>query len=454
MENLPIIVVIHTFSLDSKAAAMLIKYFTDPQKVRVHFMFSTHGIPLDESKMPVLEGNNILIANCGVNLSSYGKYENCIALEIPLDGKRSACNYIYSAKNVAPFIGGDNEIISILNVFPNYIEKWVKLIKQFQVRTSSFVSDEVKAFNYAAGQFDTFPRNNSISYFWDKLIKEPDYLDIVIKSGMEIVEYKQQQYKELQGSISAVEINGHKCLLLNKRDADSSVFELHPEIDTVDYLITYQDKFKKNEYDIVDCKPKGNLLEYVNRIPGYVLNKNAITVFTVYRNAEMSVQMEATVEDGEERISMKEAKKLSAVEFTKHWGGKGHDGVATFEVKLPTELISWRGMSRLYRKQDVSGFTASVRKFIGKEAQFILKGGCLLHDNVPTKILMLNNASALPYPYLDHIGDVLVYHYNNLGVGELLNSFPNFNKNQNRNRKISVKNIPKDIDVEDISIKS
>lgn len=410
------LIAIFTFSLDSKAAAALFKYFIK-ENLNYNIIFQRHGCVLDRG-LPNPKYTDVELVIFGVNIADYGIYKDKVLIDIPLDGKTSACEAFYQKTQ-------DMLFQDYFNPIPKHCLTWISLIKQFQVRNSITISDEVQAFNLGSTMYDTYPNSNSKSYFWDNLINDPEYIQFVLKNGKAILDYKRNMFDKISSYMSTWDTpSGDKCLLINRRDFDSLMFESFKGYEKYDFFIAYQDSYPKNEVDDISPIAEDNSQEHLFNTVLCNVVEYATMVFTVYRNNP----------------------NKKAIDFVKPFKGVGHDGVATFQLEL-SEFDSndknniFESLLGNIEQHSESIFVnkppldSSVLKWINSQAKMLYKNGLRLFNSVTGKQMLFLNVFSEETDFIlsHHIGvppevKIITYTYLDEAIIELLNSIIKENK--------------------------
>lgn len=365
--DLKTIVGLYTYSLDSKAAAALLKYYSKSENTLL--IYSQHG-----SELPLLlpHSSETEIISLGVNIPNYKDYK---FFAIENDGKTSAADALMNLS-----FNSKNPYVHMMN--SNVIGPWVDLIKRFHVRTSCYVDDEAFAFHLITQNYDTFPSNMKQSYFWTKLIEDPSYFDYLLKEGKHILQFKQKYYPKYNDEMFPVVIKGKKCLVFNKRYSDSSGFLSYPGIEDFDYLIAFQDRYRKK-------KLYGHYTGVisVNNIIDFIKESDSEMVFTVYRNKPTG----------------------NAVEFISHIGGKGHAGVSTFTLEnrnIKDHCIRITD-ARLHNSVNTNNeeqefiesdtISPNVKKYKASEIKYTINSSIALMDQQDAHVVYVSNNGFFPY---------------------------------------------------------
>lgn len=360
-----IVVGLHTFSIDSKAAAALLQYHC---KHKCHILFAQHGMPLPKN-IPSKEYANVIIVSLGVNILDYEGYEH---VTIENDGKTSV------AEEIMIMSLKENKFLDPVDV--DVVRPWVERIKRFQVRVSSYVDDEALAFNLITSIHDTYVRDNSSNYFWTRLIEDPDYQTYIFNEANLILKFKKQNYNQYIRHMYPSIVNGHKCLMFNKRESDSSAFLSYPDRDSFDFFIAYQDNYKVKDMYSNELSSK----RFDDCLLEILLKAEAKTQFTVYRNNNP---------------------ELSSVEFTKQWGGLGHAGVSTFTLSHLTpstncSVLKYQSTPFIGVDEELNFTTSddivpSVKKYKNNEIKYGKKLAIKIHDR--SIISYVTNNGLFPY---------------------------------------------------------
>ena len=371
------IIGLYTHSLDSKAAAALLKYYG---KSNVILRALGHGSELPKGTPGP---DNAIIISLGVNVTDYKDYEHHV---IENDGKTSTAESIVNLS-----FKGDNKFIFLVNT--NIVSPWIDLIKRFHVRTSCQVEDDAFAFNLISQNYNTYIDNNTDNYFWKRLIEDPSYFEYLLKEGHHILNFKKENYKEYIKQMFVLEINNKKCLVFNKREADSSGFLYYPDIENIDYFIAFQD-----QYTIKEISAENQFKLSLNELVDFILKSNRKLIFTVYRHKPSG----------------------NSVDFTSVFGGKGHAGVSTFSIDNPSFTqddisINFTKLPGIYTNTEEQDFISSddispnVKKYKKAEVNYAIRLGLKLKDYKDNVMLITNNGF---FPYNINSIDHVSYLYN------------------------------------------
>lgn len=369
-----IIVGLYTFSLDSKAAAALLKHYG---KHNVVLFFCKHGDKLP-GNIPSNKFNKVKIISLGVNIEDYEDYDKVV---IENDGYTSAAMTLYKMSQER------NDFVQKISE-NNYI--WIDMISRFHVRRDCMVAEDAYGFSLYLSMFNTYLSNSKPSYIWNKLITDESYVNYAISESYKLFLYKQQTFREFNKHIFSLEILGNKCLLINKRDMDSSVFLEYKGRSEYDFLICFQDTYVNRELEKNET----------NDMSLYLKEAKTKLVFTVYKN-----------------------KDKSSIEFSELFGGKGHKGVSTFSLDHNYDAIGDMFVfnednDNLNQEYD---FSDTVKKFIKSEFDNLCKTSIRIKHSKTEKDWVLFNCVPIPIVTNLFLEPYQRYQYKKEYIEKLLN---------------------------------